>query len=161
MNATERLSEELDAAIQKGLSEESIKNFEKQLRESVQSVVFDDLEWTLKDELAGNLARFVHCMADEAVEQLLLGNADEMRARLKCSENHWTGRDRKHSVIHGRLLESDPIALRREIAQAHRDLIESERIADLEAQVASLVEQITELELEKDQLQERLARVAR
>jgi hypothetical protein len=56
----------------------------------------------------------------------------------------YTGRDRDHSVIHGTLFETGAIALRRKMAEAHTDLIQNERILDLEDQVRSLVNQINE-----------------
>ena len=48
------------------------------------------------------------------------------------------------------------VALRKKIVDAHRDLLVTERILDLEDQVKSLVEQVNKANAEKESLYERL-----
>ena len=121
--------------------------------------------YRLKDDLAPNLAAYVQKVAGRAIEAILAGNEDEMRKRLSCREGSWTGRsdspyatsrDDFHPVIHGKLFEQGAIALRRNIVAAHRDLIETQRILDLEDQIKSLTVQVNKLEREKRDQWERV-----
>ena len=66
----------------------------------------------------------------------------------------------QHPIIHGALHENGAIALRKNIAQAHADLIRNERIKDLEDQVASLVAQNRQLQARLEQANERLRELA-
>jgi hypothetical protein len=94
-------------------------------------------------------------MAQRTVEEMLAGNEEQMRRYLKCESGRWNGRSdgdqgwgrqreahEWHSVIHGRLFEQGAVALRKQIVDAHRDLLVNERILDLEDQVRSLVAQV-------------------
>ena len=103
-------------------------------------------------------------MAGRAVEALLAGNESEMIRWLSCDTRGYTGRsdgygersiERQHPVIHGKLFEPGCVLLRKQIAQAHRDLITSERIKDLEDQVASLVAQNNALEKDLESWRDR------
>lgn len=80
------------------------------------------------------------CLACEGA-----GDEDTMRTRLSCIEGNWTGRDREHPVIHGRLFEQGAIALRKQIVDAFPDLLKNERILDLEDQIKSLTSQVNKL----------------
>lgn len=52
------------------------------------------------------------------------------------------------SLIHGKLHETEAVKLRRELVEAHPDLLRNERIADLESIVESLTEQANKSEAE-------------
>lgn len=163
----ENLRGALEASIEAGLSEEAMKGFTKKINDL--SAEFEDsLLWSLKDNLAYNLAAWTADMAERAVEQMLAGNDDQMRRYLSCDKRGpdgqyigWTGRsdgygNPSHSVIHGRLFEQGALELRKKVAQANEALIRDERILDLEDQVKSLVEQVNKANAEKEAMWERL-----
>lgn len=163
----EALRTNLEDQITAGLSEKALEGFTKQIKDL--SAEFEDsLLWSLKDNLAYNLSAWTVDMAERAVEQLLLGNEDQMRRYLSCDKRGpdgqyigWTGRsdgygNPSHSVIHGRLFEQGAIELRKQVAKANEALIRDERIRDLEDQVKSLVEQVNKANAEKDRMWERL-----
>lgn len=122
-------------------------------------------QYEIQDNMAENLSYHVKEMAGRAVEALLAGNESEMVRWLSCDKRGYTGRsdgyhtnrpiEAQHPVIHGKLFEQGAVALRKAIAEAHRDLITNERIADLEDQVRSLVAQNNKLERERNEARER------
>lgn len=167
------LQDALLAVLEAGFSDRALKSARKRASELVGDLE-TDLEWSLKDSLAPMLVGWVAGMAERAVEQLLAGNEEQMRRYLSCEKRasdgkylSWTGRnddgsyptnrpESRHPVIHGKLHESSVIELRRKIVDAHRDLLVSERIKDLEDQVKSLVAQVNQANAEKDRMWERL-----
>lgn len=161
--------EALYAAIEAALPDDKLEPLKKKARDLADSFA-EDIEWNLKDNLASNLSYHVREMAGRAVEALLEGNESEMIRWLSCDKRGWTGRsdgygtreiERQHPVIHGKLFEQGCVLLRKKITEAHRDLITSERILDLEDQVKSLVAQNNKLEHELDEWRDRaLGRVA-
>lgn len=154
MSTTETIdiADEMEAALKRGISDEALAKAIKQIRDLATDLQ-EDLEYRVKDEMAYNLVGFVTDMAKRTVEAILAGNDDQMRRYLGCERGAWNGRsdgsvyghkrdiDSWHPVIHGTLFEQGSIAIRRDMAKAHADLIQSERIKDLEDQVASLVAQ--------------------
>lgn len=166
---TRRLGEVLEA----GLPEEALAAFTKRARDALDGLQ-EDLTYHLKQELGDALSGWTREMATRAVEQLLEGNAAQMRRYLSCERRGddgeyagWTGRSDSsyggnrrledwHSVIRGALHDSGCIALRRRIVEVHRDLITDERVRDLEDQVKSLVLQVNIARSEKDKMWERL-----
>lgn len=170
--------EALENSLKAGLSDETMGTFTKKIKDL--SAEFEDsLIWSLKDNLAYNLAGWCAEMAQRAVEQLLAGNEDQMRRYLSCDKRGpdgdyigWTGRSdsqvwgrkredhEQHPVIHGKLFEQGAVALRKSIVDAHRDLLVTERILDLEDQVKSLVGQINKANAEKDAMWERVRQSA-
>lgn len=163
----EALRNGLERSIEAGLTEQALEGFTKQIK-NLSAEFEDSLLWSLKDNLAYNLAAWTVDMAERAVEQLLLGNEDQMRRYLSCDKRGsdgqyigWTGRsdgygNPRHSIIHGRLFESSAIELRRKVAQANEALLRDERIRDLEDQVKSLVAQVNKADAEKEQMWQRL-----
>ena len=153
----------LQDAISAALPDEKWEPLKKKARDLADSIV-EDIEWNLKDNLASNLAYYVREMAERSIKSLLEGNHSEMVRWLSCDKRGYTGRsdgygtrsiEDQHPVIHGALSENGSVVLRRKLAEAHRDLITSERIADLEDQVRSLVEQVNKAKRERDQILER------
>ena len=151
----EQLRDDLTATLQAGITDEALKAIKK-AADDIATRIQEDVEWRIKDELSGQLSCYVADMASRAVTALLDGNWQMMRRYLTCEQGGWNGRsdgasyapkdtEQQHPVIHGELFEADCIALRRKIAEAHRDLLTSERILDLEDQVKSLVAQVTKL----------------
>lgn len=95
---------------------------------------------------------FVKDMASRAVTEILEGREDQVKRYLRL--DGYTGRDHDHDVIHGTIFETGAIQLRKKIAQAHADLIQNERIADLESQLSALEERVRERDVEIERLRE-------
>lgn len=126
--------------ITSAFDEKAIASIKKQLSDLYEDCIHNHLEWSMKEDLATNIAGDITRRAYDAVKALLSGNEDEMRRYLGISP-HWDGRKSDHiQIIHGRLFETESIRLRREIVTKHADLIANERIKDLEAQLAALLE---------------------
>lgn len=167
----EKLTKDLEAAIEAGLSEKAMEGFTRQIK-NLSAEFEDSLMWSLKDNLAYNLAAWTVDMAERALEQMLLGNEDQMRRYLSCDKRGpdgqyigWTGRsdgygnrqiEEQHPIIHGRLSESNAVELRKQVAKANEALIRDERILDLEDQIKSLVAQVNKANAEKEAMWERL-----
>ena len=149
----EELTEAFRKALEEGITEERAEKAAKKLRDLLTEEI-DGLVYEIQESIPDYMASHVQKLAEDAVEALLAGNEARMRSYLSCDPSGWTGRNRDHPVIHGRLFETKAIELRASIASAHRDLIEQERILDLEDQVASLVKQINA----KDAVIDRLRR---
>lgn len=159
------LRDRLTDILASGLTDEAMKGIKKAADE-ISERIQNDIEYRLRDEMAPNLAGWVADMATRAVEALMVGDDARMRAYLACdpsgftgrSDGYWSEKDpaRWHSVIHGRLFETGSLEFRKKIVNAHRDLLVTERIKDLEDQIASLVAQVSKLEREKADLWERV-----
>lgn len=168
----EEIQTQLTAVLAASISEDTMKG----IRKAVDGILCDiegDVMYRLKDEIAPNLTAYVADMAQRAVEALLAGREDLMRRYLGCESDRWNGRSdgdqgwgRKredyewHQVIHGKLFEQGAMALRKGIVEAHRDLITSEHILDLEDQVKSLVAQVNRARAETESARERLRMVS-
>lgn len=155
---------ELRARLGESLTEDDVKDLSKRVKDLADELV-TRVQYAIQDDLIDHLSYHVKEMAGRAVEALLAGNEAEMMRWLSCDKRGYTGRSdgsygaqeiaRQHPIIHGALFEQGCIALRKKIAQAHRELISSERIKDLEDQVASLVAQNNQLQRERDEARER------
>ena len=163
MELVAALSEAMTESLAKGVTDEAWKAVMKKVNEIVVDIE-GDLEWRVKQDLAPNLVAFVEEMATKVIEALLEGNEAEMRRYLGCDQGGWTSRSDSvyygrvrdisewHPVIHGKLFEHGGLALRKKIVEAHRDLIASERIKDLEDQVSSLVAQVNKERAEAERI---------
>ena len=149
------LRQELESALDDGLSEEMIKKAVSRLKDAMDHLE-SDFEQGLKDRLAYNLAYWVENMANNSIQAILKGNEEELRSYLSCLEGCYTGRDRDHPVIHGRLFETGAIELRKQIVEAHAELLKNERILDLEDQVKRLVKRVNKAEAEKESMWQRV-----
>lgn len=157
----------LEKAIDAALPDEALAKLKNKAR-SLANEISESIEYDLRDSLATNLAQHAKDMAARVIEAFLTGNEYELRRWLGCTEGGYTGRSdgctfgrerpisEWHSVIHGKLFETGGVALRRKVVELHRDLIESQRILDLEDQVRSLVEQNNILRRERDAAREEL-----
>lgn len=141
-------------SLQKGVPDEAFEQIRKKLRDMADEM-FSIIEDRVREDLAPVLSGFVKDNSAKVIKALLEGNEAEMRRYIGCREGWWNdrsdgdsgwGRKREiwewHSVIHGKMFEHGYVVLRRQIVEAHRDLLTSERIKDLEDQVASLVAQV-------------------
>jgi hypothetical protein len=153
----------LQDAINGALPDDAFEKLKKKAQD-LAGQISDEIEWNLRENLASNLAYHAKEMAGRAVNALLEGNESEMIRWLSCDANGFTGRsdgygtrtiEQQHPVIHGKLFEQGCVLLRKRIAEAHRDLIQNERIKDLEDQVASLVAQNNKLERERNEWREK------
>ena len=155
------LAEKLEKVLEDVASESTMKGVMKSVQ-SIKEELEADLMYRLKDELSYYLSAYVQEMAGKAVNALLRGDDDAMCDYLSCKDGSYTGRGgstlcprpvhEHHSVIHGKLFETGAIELRKKVVAANRDLIESQRILDLEDQVASLVAQVNKLAVEKEEV---------
>lgn len=135
------------------------EDMQKRLKKHADDLVYEfssGIEYWIKDELADVLSGYVQDMAQRSIDSLLAGNEAMFRRYLQCEKDGWTGRDREQHVIHGRLFEPDAMELRRKLCQAFPDLLQTERLLDLEAQVAGLVAEVNTREAEIERLRERL-----
>lgn len=150
------MHDQLAEALQKGVSDETIAKIKEQFDDALTAAI-NDLEWSLKDDLANNLAWHVQDQFRRAFEAMLKGNEQEFRRYISADPRGFTGRDNGHiSVIHHRLFESGPLELRRLLCDAYPDLLKNERILDLEAQVKALVEEMNKMEARNNDLVQRL-----
>jgi hypothetical protein len=118
----------------KGVIEELINDefdrLQEYANEYISHVAADRAEKFLERVLKG----------DEEAAKQLIGDGGRYRSSGYDQGKPWA------SLIHGRLFETDGIKLRRQVAEAHADLIRNERIADLESIVEGLSNQIREIE---------------
>ena len=136
---------QLEQTLDAGFTEETLIKARKQMAE-LASDMASELEDRIKINISYNLAALVERMADNAIEAMLNGDEALMQRYLKCAANGWTGRDKDHPVIHGKLFETGCIEMRHKIVDAYSELLKNERILDLEDQVRSLVGQVRKLE---------------
>lgn len=137
------------------------QNQRKTLTTTIEQIVqdeFDRLE-EYANEYIGDVAAY---RAETFLERVLAG--DDKAAMALLGDATGGGRYRVGgcdegkpwaSLIHGRLFETNIVKLRRQIAEAHADLITSERIADLEATVEGLLIQIRKAEQQVEELARR------
>lgn len=129
----------------------------KKAKQALLDDMWQEMEYGVIDRMSEAVEGFVRGMAGRVVEEILEGREDQMRRYLGL--DGYTGRSDGqtiskreihdfHPVIHGELFETGALALRKKIAQAHADLIQNERIKDLEDQVASLVAQVRKKDAE-------------
>lgn len=139
--------DDLRAALEVELAEADMKKLEKQARQiadEISEVVFYDI----KENMAQWLADHVSSTASACIEAILAGNESEARRKLGLRpEAFYDGRDFKPWFnTNSKLHEATPVQIRRQIVEAHRDLITDARIADLESQLKLLVEKYYAME---------------
>ena len=145
---------ELERVLQSALTDEMVAKASKKFKDACADVECE-LEYSIQSDLSYNLASWTHRMFEQAVEAMLKGDEESMRRCLHCKEVDDSGRDQNHPVIYGKLFETGAIELRKEIVDAHAELLKSERILDLEDQVKSLVAQVNRLESDNHNFWER------
>lgn len=151
----DEIAAKLRESLDQGVSDDAMNAIRKKV-EDITCYIEDDVMYRLKNDLADCLSRYAVDMAEQTIKSILDGNEDQMRHYLSCKPGYWNGRDKNHSVIHGTLFETGCLQLRKRLVDAHKDILTSERILDLEDQVKSLVIQINKLERDKEELFERL-----
>lgn len=146
----ETLRERLSA----GIDDETLAKVKKQINDALTDAE-DGILWSIKDNLASNIAYEVQSLFQNAVEAMLVGNEREFR-RYIHADSGYTGRGLNHHFIGGHLIESGPTELRRQICDAYPDLLKNERILDLEEQVRALNAMLQGKLLEVERLTRRL-----
>lgn len=150
--------DEIRDALDEVIADADMKRLEKQAQDIADEIA-STVEYNIKENLAAWLADHVRSNAEAAIEAILAGNEHEARRRLSLKpESYYDGRSfQPWFNTSSRLHESGPVELRRKIVEAHRDLITDARIADLEAQLKSLVEKYYKMEqLDLPQMREKL-----
>jgi hypothetical protein len=158
---------EFEQAMHDCLMEMPERDAFKKAKANMLDAIWEDIEYSVIDRMSETIAGFVRNMANRVVEEILEGREGQMKRYLKLDgyigrheENPAFGPKRDiseaHPVIHGSLHENSCIAIRRKMAQAHADLIQNERIKDLEDQVASLVAQVNKKDAKIEALRERI-----
>ena len=135
----------LESKIDEALTAEAMQRVTGKVKDALNELAAD-FEETIKQWTPYNLAAWVQDMAERAIKAMLEGDDETMRQYLQCRENQYTGRDREHPVIRGRLFETGAVELRHKIVDAHAELLKTERIKDLEDQLASVVKQVRDAE---------------
>lgn len=126
---------------------DTLKGFYEKINTALTDVQ-SEFEYWIESDMADNLASYIQRMAEHAIDAILQGDEEGMRRYLKCQEHAYSGRDCKPCIINGKLHETGAIELRRQIVNAFPELLKSERMLDLEAQVNSLVEENNKLKSE-------------
>jgi hypothetical protein len=137
------MRDKLDEVLDRGMSDVGMTKLKKQVQDICQYIE-DELEYEIKNNLASTLSGWVQDMARRSVEAILAGDEELFRRYMQCQEGHHNGRTFT-DVIHGKLFEARAVELRRRIVEAHADLLRTERIKDLEAQLSSVLKQYNQL----------------
>jgi len=130
ITAYDEHTDEIEALAAKILTPELAAALKKKLSDELTPV----WEAAVDEVLAGAHESVSQVAAERAkrfLEAVLKGEADA--AENLFGLKGFDGRKVFHPVIHGRIFESEPIKLRRELVEAHADLLRDARIADLEA----------------------------
>lgn len=164
---TDDIKAQLLKTLEEGIGDDAMKHVKKKTDE-ILDIIDGDLTYRLKDDLAPMLAGYVQEMCVKTIDALLRGNEREIRRYLHCEQGHHQGRSddpfwgykrpfaEQHPIIHRKLHENSCVELRREIVDAHRDLITAERIKDLEDINKSLIAQVNKANDEKNAMWERV-----
>ena len=134
------------------LTEEDQKKFRDEIGEIVEAeldrFVYGDVVNRYISDLAAQraeafLAKVLH--GKENAAMVLLGDRS---GGSRYRDGGYDAGKPWASLIHGRLFETDQIQLRRQIVEAHADLLRSERIKDLESIVDGLTQQVRQQDAE-------------
>lgn len=139
---TEQYREKISASIETALTDAKLAERVKKMLDGLYDDLHSHVEWNIKSDLAYNLACEAIQLADKIVTLLLEGNTEYAERAFQLTG--WTGRD--YQPFHGwpcRMQEVEPIALRRQIVEAHADLLKTARIDDLTAMLGKARETIS------------------
>ncbi|WP_417744753.1 hypothetical protein [Rosistilla oblonga] len=145
-----------DEAVAKSFLSEDRK---KAIKAEVGNIIDEELD-QMEDYARDHISSVAASRAYKFLERVLAGDNDAGMTLL--GDANGSGRYKTNdgepwaSVIHGTVFETGGIKLRRQIVEAHADLIESERIKDLESIVEGLTNQVNKLERDLREARERL-----
>lgn len=126
----------------------------KKARQKFLDDMWGEIQYSIIDRMPEAFEGLVRKMTDNAIEALLKGQPDQVNRYLKL--DGWTGRNRDHQVIHGKLHVPHTMELRMQVAMANENLLRDEVIADLKDQVNALVEKVNKKDREIEALRDRL-----
>jgi len=132
------------------------------IRGEIEQLVQEEFEH-LEDHAADFLAARAGARAEHFLLRVLKGDEDAAMALLGDkyggSRHRLIGLNKGKpwaELIHGKLFETNGIRLRRQIVEAHAELLRSERIKDLEAVVEGLEAQVRKKDAEIERLHREL-----
>lgn len=160
-----RISEvhDYDDTPHQALAKEFIEQGRKEsIKNEIARLVDDEFD-QLELYAAEHISAVAASRAEKFLKRVLNGDEDAAMSLLGDERGVSRRRTNRHdagepwpSLIHGSLFETDGIRLRRKVVEANADLIRDERIADLEATVEGLENQVRKLEREREELRSRL-----
>lgn len=148
------------------IPESAKEYFSDELKQRMKKFLSDALddEFQKADDYCNEfLTHLAATRAEDFLKRVL--NGDEDAAKRLFESEHDGGRTKFIGIdadepwahiINGSLFETGSIALRRKLCEAHPELLQNERIKDLESIVDGLTRQIIKLKAENDKLFERL-----
>lgn len=149
-----------DPATQFGDALESVvlsiteKDSFKKTKQAFLDDLWDDIQYDIIDQMPQVLEGLVRDMTDRAVDAMLRGQPKEVERYLMLNRQHW--RDNAAPMICGKLHLNSAMELRTKIALANENLLRDEIIADLKAQVVSLVVLVNKKDAEIDRLKRQI-----
>lgn len=155
--ASEAFSDALENGKRSDFEDPRWETVRKMLKDA--ATEFEDaLLWRLREDMPGHLASVAREAAAKSIEAVLSGDEQELRRWLTCDSGAYTGRagegyyarsqEEAHPIIHGSLFEQGAVLLRKQIVDAHADLLKTERILDLEDQLRSVTLQHNKVKAE-------------
>lgn len=125
------------------LTPELLATLKKRLDDEL-SPLLENAVTAIEEESGDIVSNVAARRAEKFLEAVLAG--DENAALNLFGLSGFNGRRTERPVIHGRIFESSPVKLRRQLVEAHADLLRDARIADLEALLEGARRQIVDLE---------------
>lgn len=141
-----KITEQLD------FTDDGVARIKKKLGEMADEVM-TDLEWKIKDDLAGWISDHIFQQYHRAVEAMLKGQEDAFK-RAIGAENY-TGRENLHVGWDGKVFEGGLLELRRKLAEVNENILKDELVLDLQAKNKALELQTVTLSQRLDNINRR------
>ena len=145
-----------DESISEKVAEEFLSQArKKEITSAIESIIEDEF-YSLEEYASSHITDVAKCRAESFLQKVLEGDEQAAFALFGAGDVGryvQMGYDKGEPwsrLIHGQLFETDAIKLRRKLVAAHADLLQSERIADLESVVKALTKQINKLNQQLD-----------
>jgi hypothetical protein len=123
----------------------------KEITSAIESIISDEF-YNLEEYASSHISDVAKTRAEAFLKRVLQGDKDAAAALFGAGDEHryrQLGYDKGKpwaNLIHGSLFETEQMKLRRDLVEAHVDLLRDERIRDLESTVEGLTQQIRSLE---------------
>ena len=160
MTYTPSLREYGDEACDKAAEEAIDKRRKETVRDAICEIIEDEFD-RLETDAGYFLTSTATARAEKFYERLLAGDEDAAKELFGGEQDRYktlgydSGEPWCH-LIHGRLFETKGIEMRRQIVEAHAELIRNERIADLESVVDGLSKQVRQLQHDLEETRNRV-----
>lgn len=151
------IRDKVAAAVDAGFSEAVIADLKKKI-DSAYCSLQDNIEWSLKQDIQDNLAHYVQNCARSSIEAMLEGNIAEVSRYLHCEPGYTR---REYVQTWPSPFEPSPMALRRKLVEAYPELIEQQRILDLQATIKHLEAALAKAHKKISELQEEVSEYIR